>query len=31
MVNITPLAGMAGRDAMIVNMWRQQVGRAAAR
>jgi hypothetical protein len=26
MVNITPLAGMAGRDTMIVNMWRQQVG-----
>ena len=26
MVNITPLAGMAGRDTIIVNMWRQQVG-----
>jgi len=26
MVNITPLAGMAGRDPLIVNMWRQQVG-----
>jgi len=26
MVNITPLAGMSGRDTMIVNMWREQVG-----
>ena len=26
MVNITPLAGMSGRDALIVNMWREQVG-----
>ena len=26
MVNITPLAGMSGRDAVIVNLWRQQVG-----
>lgn len=26
MVNITPLAGMKDRDAMIVNMWRSQVG-----
>lgn len=26
MVNITPLAGMSGRDTVIVNMWRQQVG-----
>ena len=26
MVNITPLAGMAGRDSAIVNMWRQQLG-----
>ncbi|MEI9897564.1 MAG: hypothetical protein WDN28_27835 [Chthoniobacter sp.] len=25
MVNITPLAGMKGRDIVIVNMWRQQV------
>lgn len=28
-VNITPLAGMAGHDAQIVNMWRQQVGQPA--
>jgi hypothetical protein len=26
MVNITPLAGMAGRDTAIVNMWRAQLG-----
>jgi hypothetical protein len=26
MVNITPLAGMAGNDAAIVNLWRQQLG-----
>jgi len=26
MVNITPLAGMSGRDPLIVNMWREQVG-----
>ncbi|HSI11598.1 MAG TPA: hypothetical protein VK961_06115 [Chthoniobacter sp.] len=26
MVNITPLAGMSGRDTVIVNMWRQQLG-----
>ncbi|MEP6673041.1 MAG: hypothetical protein ABJF10_28025 [Chthoniobacter sp.] len=25
MVNITPLAGMKGKDTVIVNMWRQQV------
>jgi hypothetical protein len=25
-VNITPLAGMAGKDAVIVNLWRSQVG-----
>lgn len=25
-VNITPLAGMAGRESAIVNMWREQVG-----
>ncbi len=25
-VNITPLAGMQGREAVIVNMWRSQVG-----
>lgn len=25
-VNITPLSGMDGKDAMIVNMWRSQVG-----
>ena len=26
MVNITPLAGMSGKDTVIVNMWRSQVG-----
>jgi hypothetical protein len=26
MVNVTPLSGMAGRDPIIVNMWRQQIG-----
>jgi hypothetical protein len=26
MVNITPLAGLAGRDTAIVNMWRAQIG-----
>lgn len=25
-VNITPLAGMQGREALIINMWRSQVG-----
>jgi hypothetical protein len=29
MVNITPLAGMMGREAAIVNMWRAQVGQPA--
>jgi hypothetical protein len=28
-VNITPLSGMGGKDAMIVNMWRSQVGQPA--
>jgi len=28
-VNITPLAGMQGREAVIVNMWRSQVGQPA--
>jgi hypothetical protein len=28
-VNITPLAGMQGREAVIVNMWRSQVGQSA--
>jgi hypothetical protein len=28
-VNITPLAGMQGREAAIVNMWRAQVGQSA--
>jgi hypothetical protein len=26
MVNITPLAGMSGKDSLIVNMWRSQIG-----